>query len=1095
MAEVVDVVEVTAASPVIARSTVVQLEATARLADGSVRSVTELVDWSSSDPAIARFADAATPGLMSAVGTGRVTLRAVLRGSGTAASVSLVVSDAGLVSLSLTSPGPSLPLGLAQTFTATGTFANGTTQDLTAAVTWSSSAPAVAAISNTTGSRGVATTLAPGSTTISALHPASGVTGSTGFTVTAAQLVSMAVTPPSPAAPPGLKRAFTATGTFTDGTTLDLTGAVTWSSSDTAVATISNAAGSRGVATTLATGSTTISATLPGSSVSGSTGFAVTPAQLVSLAVTPGNPSVPLGLSQAFTATGTFTDGTTQDLTAAVTWLSSAGAIASVSNAASRRGIATTFATGTTTITALHPASGVTASTPLTVTAAALASIAVTPSNTSVPLGLSQAFTAIGTYTNGTTQDLTSAVTWSSSSAAVATISNVAGSRGVTTTLAPGSTTITATLPGSSGSGSASFTVTPAQLVSLAVTPGNPSVPLGLSQAFAATGTFTDGSTQDLTSAVTWLSSAAAVATIGNAVGSRGVATTLAVGSTTITALHPASGIAASTPLTVTAAALASIAVTPSNASVPLGLSQAFTATGTYTNGTTQDLTIAVTWSSSAAAVAPISNAAGSRGVATALATGSTTINATFPGSGVSGSTGLTVTAAQLVSLAVTPSAASVPLGLSQAFTATGTYTNGTTQDLTAAVIWSSSAAAIATISNAAGSRGVATTLTAGSTTISALHPGSGVTASTSLAVSAAGLVSLAIVPGNPSVPLGLTQSFTATGTYTNGTMQDLTAAVTWSSSAAAVATISNAAGSRGVATALALGSASVTALHPASGVTATTSLAVVPWTPLALNPLLWLDAADPSTVTTTATGVSQWRDKSGNSRHAGQNTPTLQPAYVASAINGQPAVRFAPEGGGARDILAVSWAVTSSNLTVYVVFRKPGSSGNRAHWYGRLVSFWNTANGAANPGDFGNTNGWIAAMLAQEGGSVSFGVTLPAVATWRNSWTSPITAQPLTYGAPHIVGSTIGGTAVSLRLNGEQTTGTTSTTAMNANQMLIGGSPAGVDSELFGDIGEIFITTALATIDQQRVEGYLAWKWGLVGNLPAGHPFKSAPP
>ncbi|MFN7510047.1 MAG: Ig-like domain-containing protein [Betaproteobacteria bacterium] len=727
VAEVVDVVEVTAASPVIARSTVVQLEATARLADGSVRSVTELVDWSSSDPAIARFADAATPGLMSAVGTGRVTLRAVLRGSGTAASVSLVVSDAALVSLSLTSPGPSLPLGLAQTFTATGTFANGTTQDLTAAVTWSSSAPAVAAISNTTGSRGVATTLAPGSTTISALHPASGVTGSTGFTVTAAQLVSMAVTPPSPAAPPGLKRAFTATGTFTDGTTLDLTGAVTWSSSDTAVATISNAAGSRGVATTLATGSTTISATLPGSSVSGSTGLAVTPAQLVSLAVTPGNPSVPLGLSQAFTATGTFTDGTTQDLTAAVTWLSSAGAIASVSNAASRRGIATTFATGTTTITALHPASGVTASAPLTASAAAL--------------------------------------------------------------------------------------------------------------------------------------------------------------------------------------------------------------------------------------------------------------------------------------------------------------------------------------------------------------------------------VSLAIVPGNPSVPLGLTQSFTATGTYTNGATQDLTAAVTWSSSAAAVATISNAAGSRGVATALALGSTSVTALHPASGVTATTSLAVVPWTPLALNPLLWLDAADPSTVTTTATGVSQWRDKSGNSRHAGQNTPTLQPAYVASAINGQPAVRFAPEGGGARDILAVSWAVTSSNLTVYVVFRKPGSSGNRAHWYGRLVSFWNTANGAANPGDFGNTNGWIAAMLAQEGGSVSFGVTLPAVATWRNSWTSPITAQPLTYGAPHIVGSTIGGTAVSLRLNGEQTTGTTSPTAMNANQMLIGGSPAGVDSELFGDIGEIFITTALATIDQQRVEGYLAWKWGLVGNLPAGHPFKSAPP
>jgi hypothetical protein len=67
-------------------------------------------------------------------------------------------------------------------------------------------------------------------------------------------------------------------------------------------------------------------------------------------------------------------------------------------------------------------------------------------------------------------------------------------------------------------------------------------------------------------------------------------------------------------------------------------------------------------------------------------------------------------------------------------------------------------------------------------------------------------------------------------------------------------------------------------------------------------------------------------------------------------------------------------------------------------------------------------------------------------------------------------VGSTIGGTAVSLRLNGEQTTGTTSPTAMNANQMLIGGSPAGVDSELFGDIGEIFITTGDVPQSVERV-------------------------
>jgi hypothetical protein len=65
------------------------------------------------------------------------------------------------------------------------------------------------------------------------------------------------------------------------------------------------------------------------------------------------------------------------------------------------------------------------------------------------------------------------------------------------------------------------------------------------------------------------------------------------------------------------------------------------------------------------------------------------------------------------------------------------------------------------------------------------------VSASTSFTVSSAELVSLSVTPANSSKTLGLTQQFTATGTYTNGTTQDLTTTVTWSSSATGVATIS----------------------------------------------------------------------------------------------------------------------------------------------------------------------------------------------------------------------------------------------------------------------------------------------------------------
>jgi hypothetical protein len=97
----------------------------------------------------------------------------------------------------------------------------------------------------------------------------------------------------------------------------------------------------------------------------------------------------------------------------------------------------------------------------------------------------------------------------------------------------------------------------------------------------------------------------------------------------------------------VTAATLISIAVTPANPSIANGTTQQFKATGTYSDGSTQDLTDTATWSSSNAGVSTISNAAGSKGLATAVAAGSTSIMS-VSGS-LSGSTTLTVTASAVV--------------------------------------------------------------------------------------------------------------------------------------------------------------------------------------------------------------------------------------------------------------------------------------------------------------------------------------------------------------------------------------------------------------------------------------------------------------
>src|SRR5208282_3344246 len=245
-------------------------------------------------------------------------------------------------------------------------------------------------------------------------------------------------------------------------------------------------------------------------------------ATLTSIVVTPANSSIAAGATQQFTATGDYSDGSQQNLTNSVTWNSSSTAVATISSS----GMATGVATGSTTIQATS--GSINGSTGLTVTPPpTLVSIAVTPANSSVAAERTLQFTATGTYSDGSQQNLTSSVSWTSTNTAAATISTT----GLATGVATGSTTIQA----ASGSinGSTGLTVTPAPtLVSIAVTPANPSIASGATQQFTATGTYSDGIQQNLTSSVGWTSTNTAVATISSA----GLATGVTTGSTTIQA-------------------------------------------------------------------------------------------------------------------------------------------------------------------------------------------------------------------------------------------------------------------------------------------------------------------------------------------------------------------------------------------------------------------------------------------------------------------------------------------------------------------------------------------------------------------------------
>ncbi len=151
--------------------------------------------------------------------------------------------------------------------------------------------------------------------------------------------------------------------------------------------------------------------------------------------------------------------------------------------------------------------------TTVTVTAAVLTAITITPPNSSIAKGTSEQLIATGDFSDGTTQNLTAFVSWVSSAPSIATVSDAPGSQGLVTGIGVGSATITATLGGVSGA--TTVTVTSAVLTSIAVTPPNPSIANGTTVQLTATGIFSDGTTQDLILA-SWISSSDTIATVAN---------------------------------------------------------------------------------------------------------------------------------------------------------------------------------------------------------------------------------------------------------------------------------------------------------------------------------------------------------------------------------------------------------------------------------------------------------------------------------------------------------------------------------------------------------------------------------------------------
>jgi hypothetical protein len=381
------------------------------------------------------------------------------------------------------------------------------------------------------------------------------------------------------------------------------------------------------------------------------------------IAITPTAASISAGqttqfLAEGLTGHGSNHPGTVSDITNQVSWSSSTPAVATI-NAA---GVATGVSAGTTTITAtINGYTGLLGATAtLTVTAAGsgtgtitgITGLTVIPGAQSVASpGQTSQFIAIGTTAAGATVDLTTQVSWRSSSVQIGTIG---GANGLATAIGQGTTTITAvyTNPGggSAITGTATFTVvggTTEQYTAVTIIPNSQSLSAsGQTGQFIALGTLgSSGLEQDVTNSpqITWSSSIPTIASVTTGLGAgNGVAKGLSVGNSTITALlkNPDNSLVSSTAqvniqLTPAPEPLLSLTIVPSSITVGnLQDAGQFLAIGTFsTTPTVRDLTNSVTWSTSAPGVFPVNtngtgnpNPGADAGVVTAYGNGSATI-------------------------------------------------------------------------------------------------------------------------------------------------------------------------------------------------------------------------------------------------------------------------------------------------------------------------------------------------------------------------------------------------------------------------------------------------------------------------------------
>jgi trimeric autotransporter adhesin len=654
-----------------------QLTATTKDANGNVLTG-RTITWGTSNPGVATVS---ATGLVTGVAVGGpITITASSEGQSATSAITVIPIPVASVAVSPATG--SIVAGTTLQLSATPKDANG--NPLTGrTVTWTSSDANIATVD----ANGLVTGNVVGGPVI-ITATSEGKSGTASITVTPVPVATVDVTPPTASMVIGGTAQLTATPKDANGN--PLTGrSVTWSTANGNIATVD----ANGLVTGTGVGTVTITAKSEGQSGTASVMVALVPVATVD--VSPSSATIQVGATVQLTATLKDANGNT--LTGrTVTWETADANIATVD----ANGLVTAQNVGgPITITATSEGKSKTAS--ITVIPVPVASVTVAPATATIAVNATVQLAATTKDANGNT--LTGrTVTWATSNSNTATVD---GNGLVTGKAAGGPVTITATSEGKSGTAAVTVSLL-VPVASVSVTPATASIHVG--ETVQLTGTPKDGSGNPLTGrTVTWASADANIASVD----ANGLVTAHATGGpVTITATSEGkNGTAA---VTVLAIPVANVAVSPATPSIPTGGTVQLTAALTDANG--NPLTgRAVTWQTSAPAIAIVD----ASGLVQGVAVGSATITATSEGK--SGTAVVSVTQAPVASVVVSPATASVVVNGTVQFTATPKDAGGTPLS-GRLVTWASSDASIATVNNS----GFVVGLVAGQATIRATSEG-----------------------------------------------------------------------------------------------------------------------------------------------------------------------------------------------------------------------------------------------------------------------------------------------------------------------------------------------------------------------------------